>query len=168
MQEYSNVADDAVVKVLNIMRTAFKDRYKQFYDGDPIAIPKNCLPAIIVETPQEDINSDATSTDRIVSRVRIKLVRNKADDYGVKDDHLTTESILRRHVMARDRDTRMYIPGTVMHALRTHITLYNSVTNQSISVAYKLSPRAYGIATSEVHVMITTTEKVLRPPQSVT
>lgn len=157
---------DVVDNLLALMKQEFGDVFKSFYDGDPIVIPIASLPAIIVEKPVGQVNQDATSTDKLGSELRLKLVLNKADDYGATDAIALTEKKLRRYVEGIDPDTNTYARGTVMYILRTNINLGGSVLDWQIDINYDLQPRPRQLVTSEAQISLVTQERLIRPNQS--
>jgi hypothetical protein len=155
--------DDIVTRLKTLMKDTFGDYFNNYYEGDPIQIPKSNLPCVIIEKLRGDVKISATGTDDFGSQLNIRLVLDKADDFGIDDSVDTTERKLRLLVEGRDPVTGNYLPNTVLGALRTKITLGgNALSNQS-DISYDLQPRPGKIVTSEALVQIVTRERVFVP-----
>lgn len=154
--ENAPVYEDTVARLLRRCHESFGDTFK-YYDGDPISIPSNCLPCIIVEKIQGDFTLvDApTGFDRFSEQIAVSMCFNKADDAGASDDVDLTERKLRRFIEARDPITKTYLDDTLMSVVRRHVTLDDSTFNSDVSVRYDINPRPDMMATSEGTVTIT-------------
>lgn len=163
MDEYTEVHDDVVSRVKTLMKTTFGDYFKNYYEGDPIEIPKANLPCMIIEKVTGNIDVDATGTDSFGTQLNIRLLLDKADDYGVSDDVDMTELKLRRLVEARHVTTGEFLPKTVLGVMRTNITMGSSVLSNQTDIGYDLQPRRGGVVTSEALVQIVTRERINVP-----
>lgn len=151
---------DTITRILTLLRTTFGENFKSYYEGDPIQIPKSSFPCIIVEKVATQIAVGATGTDRLTEQLSVRVVLNKSDDYGASDNFDTTERKLRRLVEARDASTGLFQADTLMHVLRTNITLGSVVLDSTIEVLYELNPRPEQLVTSEASLSIVTTQDV--------
>lgn len=154
---------DVITRITQLLRDQYGSDFHQYYEGDPLQIPKANLPCVIVEKVAGSISLGATGTDVFESQINIRLVLDKAADIGASDNVDLTERKLRRMVEARDEQTGEYLPGTVLNLLRTKITLGNAVIGKSLDVQYDLQPRTGDLITSEALVSILTTERVAVP-----
>lgn len=155
--------DDAVTRIKKDMMEVFGDRFKAYYEGDPMDIPKANLPCLIIEETASRIVQNATGTDMMVTDIDVRPVFNKADDFNAPGDTDVTEQKLRRVVGGRDPATKSYYPDTIEGRLRGHITLAGLIIDQDMSVKYGIQPRTDQLITSEAVVTITVSERVFVP-----
>lgn len=150
---------DSISRILDLMRETFKDRVVSFYEGDPVQIPAAALPAIIVEKLSGTITltNAPTGHDRFNESISIRYLLNKADDVNADDSVDLTERRLREAVEARDPNTRQYLSGTLLHALRHHLTLDDAQFNADVEINYDINPRPDQVVTSEAQVIISNT-----------
>lgn len=162
--EEAQVYEDSVSRVTKLVKDTFKDGpFKAYYEGDPIMIPDESFPCVIIDKVATSVKTDATSTDLLIEQVRIKLVFNKQDDFGATDDYDMTERKLRRYVEARDPATGFFLPNTLMFTLRTNITLGSSTLGSDVNVNYDLQPRPEKQVTSEAVITMLIRERVIVP-----
>lgn len=156
---------DSLMRIMELCRTTFQGRFTSFYEGDPIMIPDASMPCIIIEKVKGNVTvkNAPTGTDAVSEQIVIKLVLNKANDFGASDDFDMTERKLRRYVEARDPTTGYFMSNTLMYVLRTNITLGESVIDSDVDVAYDLQPRPEKLVTSEAKVTIVIRERVQVP-----
>lgn len=151
------VFKDLIARLTDICRAALPS-FKAFYEGDPIDIPLVNLPCVIVEKINSRVTvvGAPTGNDNVIDVISIRLVLNKADDFGAKtDDFDMTERKLRRYVEARDPSTGTYHADSLMYALRKHITLDQAIYNNDVEINYDINPRPNQIVTSEAQVTVT-------------
>lgn len=161
--EGTKVYQDALTRIMTVMRNTFGTNFKAYYEGDPLQIPKANLPCVIVEAQAGRVDLDATTTDRLQSQINIRLVFDKADDYNASPEQDLTERKLRRLVEARNPETNQFLPNTVLGALRVNFTLGSNLIENDMDWEYDLQPRAEGVVTSEALVQIVAVEKILVP-----
>ena len=151
------VYDDAVTRLIELCRSNFTGDIKAIYEGDPIDIPKASIPAIIVEKISKSISltNAPTGHDRYTETIRVRVILNKADDLGASDSFDLTERKLRNFIEGRNPQTGKYLEGTLMHVLRTHLTLSNTQFNADMEINYDVNPRPNDVVTSEGQVVIT-------------
>jgi hypothetical protein len=166
--EDSVVYKDAKTRVLNLMRETLGTNFVAYYNSDPIRIPTDCLPAVIVEKPKTRIRLGATSQDRNSYQLRIKLVFNKRDDFGATDKVDLTEQKLERFMEGQHPVTGKYLDATVVGALRSHLTLGGMSINTDVDIDYDLQPRPNRQITSEARANIVVTEIVNRGAEQMT
>lgn len=157
--ENAKVYSDAIARLTTLFKDTFGSYFVSYYEGDPVSIPSVSLPAIIIEkqTGRLSITDAPTGHDRFTEVISIRLVLNKEDDLGASDEKDLTERKLRRLVEARDPSTGQYMQGTLLKALRTHLTLDDLQFNADIEIAYDINPRPDQLVTSEAQVIISNT-----------
>lgn len=161
--ENTPVYKDVISRLKDLMKETFGDYFKNYYEGDPIQIPKANLPCVIIEKTRGDAKLSATGTDDLGSQINIRLILDKASDYGADDSTDTTETKLRLLMEGRDPQTGSYLPNSVFGAVRTRITLGGSSLSTDSDVTYVLQPRPGKIVTSEALMQIVTRERVFVP-----
>jgi hypothetical protein len=159
---------DAKARILKLMRQTLGANFKGYYNGDPIRIPETNLPCVIVEKPKTRVRLGATTQDVLGIQLRIKLVFNKREDFGAKDDVDLTEQKLERYMEGRHPVTGDYLDSTVLSALRSHLTLGGLSINTDVDIDYDLQPRPNRQITSEARANIVVTEKIIRGPERMT
>lgn len=163
MSDYT--APDAIDNVLQLMRDTFGCKMNAYYEGDPILIPKANLPCIIVEEPNSNVTIQGAPTehDSFGEKLTIRIVYDKDDDVGADDAVDLTERKIRKLIQGRDKLTRQFSEGTLLWALRTHVSLGNSVIDNDVDISYGLQPRPEGQFTSEGTAEIVVRELVRVP-----
>lgn len=159
---------DAKERILNLMRETLGSQFRGYYRSDPIRIPKDNLPAVIVEKPKTRIRLGATSQDTLSLQLRIKLVFDKRPDFGADDTADLTEKKLERYMEGRHPVTGSYLDSTVVGALRSNLTLGGLSINTDVDIDYDLQPRPGKQITSEARANIVVTEKVTRGADQLT
>lgn len=155
--------DDALVLVQNLMRKTLGETYT-YYEGDPITIPIDSLPCVIVELFNVEVRTgQATGTDDLAEQILIRVCLNKSDDLGASDDYDLTERKLRWIVQGRDRQTGTYHNNSILHAIRKNITLGGYNIDSSVDVNYDVNARPNQMMTSEATISISTRERIFVP-----
>lgn len=153
--------EDTVQRVLRLMRETFGSAFKEYYDGDPEAIPLFNLPAIIVTQTGDETTEDQQGEDKVLDAITIKVVFNKRDDFtGDKIDPLNlTERKIRELIARRDPETGMYDPHSVKGAVRKTLLSDFTAVAPTMNVEYGVNPRVAGDGladlTAEGHVSFT-------------
>lgn len=102
-------------------------KIKKVYYGDPILIPAQHLPAIVVIPQVEDVTARGTRYDQYDQTVTIKYIHNLKNDLMQGDDEYT--EVVRTGVKLfseRDDDTGKFKPYTIAGILRANNRLpYN-------------------------------------------
>lgn len=159
--------EDVPDRLIRYMRDVFGSYFKAYFDGDPIQIGRSYLPCMIIENMTSSHKAGASQTDRMDQTVMIKLVLNKADDYGAAPDIEMTKKKLRRLVAGRDATTGQYRSDSVMGALRTQISLGNALIVNDNDVQYEADVRENtddsSLVTSEAWITVSTREVVNVP-----
>lgn len=146
---------DGVARVIELLKNAFGDQFKAYFNGQPEEIPESYLPCIMVSETTGRIASGATGTDNILETIMIIIALNKKDDIGAGPDVDLTEFKLRKLVKGQDPTTAEYLPNTVMYALRKHITMNDSVLSTSIETDFDVNVRGEDTVTQEGYIIIT-------------
>lgn len=161
MDDKIDLLDDSTIIIRSLLKEAFGSTFNAYYEGDPVLIPKSSLPCIIVENVVTAVDQAATSQDEIGEQLSIKVVLNKADDYGKSDDYDSTERKLRRFIQGRDKVTRHFHHSTLLYVLRKNITLKGLALNSRVDISYDLQPRPNQMVTSEANISVVVTQRVM-------
>lgn len=153
--EQNQYYKDGVERVLDLMRSKFGGYFKAYYNGQPEDIPESMLPCVMVTESDGEIDTGATGTDTIVENIIIILVANRKDDIGADPETDLTELKLRRLVKGQDPQTGQYLTNTVMHALRTNLSLDNVVIGSSIRTDFAFNSRGEEVDTQEAYIQLT-------------
>lgn len=151
--------EDNVQRVLALMRDTFGDTFKEYYDGDPEAIPLFNLPCIIVTQNSDETTEAAMGQDDVEDEITIKVVLNKRDDFnGSKVDPLNmTERKIRDFISLRDETTGEYVRTSVKGAIRSDLLEGVEAVAPTLRVNYGINPRVspnktFADLTAEGHV----------------
>jgi hypothetical protein len=151
---------DICERVLTTLENTFGPVFRQYYDGDPAAIPEQNLPCVIVELNATKVTQTATGMDDLTHTVTVKVCLNKKDDYGKSASEVTTSKKLRAYAQA-EPDAGGFDPKSILGILRTDYTLSGRITNQDAEVRYGTVDRFISnTVTAEAHVVFTAKELV--------
>ena len=129
--------------------------FKQYYNGDPIAIPQSLMPCIVVEKQGTNIEAGPTQMDDVTYTIVVKVIFNKKDDFGKRDDEANTQRKLEDIVEGIDETTGQWDTRSILGILRKNFTLENEITDQVLEVNYGLAPRPQDVVTAEANIMLT-------------
>ena len=148
---------DGVARVIEILKNTFGDNYN-YFDAELLDIPNDYLPCFMVTEEQGTIQTDATGMDKITETITIMLVINKKDELGGDENSNLAGFKVRKLIKGQDPNTSFpyeYIPQSVMYALRTHVSMTDTVINSTITTEFGPNVRGADLATEEGHVTIT-------------
>jgi len=161
---------DGVAKVLDLMKDTFGDYFKAYFNGQPPNLPEFLLPCLMVVEGAGEITSGATGTDRIVETVTIIIALNKKDDIGATQDTDLTDFKIRKLVKGQDPTTQEYHRRSVMYALRTYITMDNTVLENRVETEFGENVRVNGegndLATMEGFVQLQLRRQAIVPSRT--
>lgn len=155
--------------IYELMKKTFGSAFNEYYLESPTMIYEAAYPCLIVESASSSntIQDAPTSTDNVREEINIYLLLNSKDDINASGSEDTTKRKLYQLVQGRNPDTGFYLPNTVMYALRTNISLYNSATanpttiDQDVDINYDVQPRGDQPTLLSAIVTITTKERVI-------
>lgn len=157
---------DAQTSVLNLMRRTFGDLFNAYFDGRPDNIPKSAFPCIAVQYMTPVVTFGGVGTDDMVSPVVISVLINSQDYVEESAEVDTTMRKLKDIVQGRAADGG-WLPNTVMGALRTNITLDNTIVNlDEMTVEYNQTPAEDDTWIKEATITITTNEIIVVPART--
>ena len=151
---------DICEKILTTLQGAFGGAFRQYYDGDPVSLPEQCLPCLIVDLNDTHVTQGPTGFDRLTHTITVKVALNKKDDYGKSAVQATTTKKLRSYSQGQ-ADAGGFLPQSILGVLRTDDTLRGRIVNQDEQVRYGVVDRfESNSVTAEAHVVVTATELV--------
>lgn len=145
------------------------DMFHVYFYGDPMAIGKSMLPALIVDWERSDPLPAATRSDKWKHQIVIKVVIDKMTDANMKMQPNTrmldtpTKATMEKMVLARDAQGN-YLENTVLGVLRRRFTMNGKIINNQASIRFGIAPRpddrgsAYPAA--ECHITIDANETI--------
>ena len=161
---------DGVTRILDLMKETFGDYFKAYFNGEPEMLPESVLPCLIVTETTGAIESGATGTDNITETVTIIAVENKKDDVGSDVADNLTEYRLRKIVKGQypegHEKAGQYINPSIMYAIRTYITMSDSVLESRIETKFDVNMISEETMTQEAYVTVTMRRLALVPARS--
>jgi len=164
---------DATDRILKYLEGGLGSQFKRYFEGDPVHIPVSLMPAVCVMKLSGKTRPSATGTNDLDETILVKLVYNKADDYGANieaDDVDFTERKMRRLVSGRDPATGQYLAGSVFGILANHFTLGDVIVGMDVTDEYDINyrptaanPASELMMTSEAYITVNLRMRVLVP-----
>lgn len=161
---------DGVARVIELLRDAFGDQFKAYFNGQPQEIPESMLPCIMVSETTGVIESGATGTDDITETIIIIVLLNRKDDIDADPEKDLTEFKLRKLVKGQypqgHAKAGQYMEQSLMYAIRTYITMMDSVVNSRIETDFDVNIRGENVLTQEAYVAITLERMAIVPSRT--
>ena len=161
---------DGVARVIELLRDAFGDQFKAYFNGQPQEIPESLLPCITVSETVGVIESGATGTDNITETVIIIVALNRKDDIDADPEKDLTEFKLRKLVKGQypqgHAKAGQYMEQSLMYAIRTYITMMDSIVSSRIETDFDVNIRGEQTLTQEAYVAITLERMALVPSRT--
>ena len=160
---------DGVERVIELLKNTFGDTFKKYFNAEVLNIPQDMLPCIMVTEEQGTIQSDASGQDKLTETITIMVVLNKKDELGGDEDSNLAGFKVRKLVKGQDPSTSYpyeYVTKSVMYALRTHISMDDTVINSSITTEFGPNVRGATLATEEGYVTLTIERLALVPSRN--
>lgn len=161
---------DGVARVIELLRDAFGDQFKAYFNGQPQEIPESMLPCIMVSETVGVIESGATGTDNITETVIIIVALNRKDDIDADPEKDLTEFKLRKLVKGQypqgHAKAGQYMEQSLMYAIRTYITMMDSIVSSRIETDFDVNIRGEQTLTQEAYVAITLERMALVPSRT--
>ena len=161
MSDYKeSIADILIEKLKENLPNGY---FKEFFYGDPLAIPVNSLPCVIVRKEGTQITQGATGLDVLTHTVVVQLAYNKKNDWGKSASEVVGTRKLEEYAEGRDSTTGQYDAKSVVGILRKNFTLGNIATDQDIVIEYGIVGRPDDQITAECQITCTIEEHVPVP-----
>jgi hypothetical protein len=156
---------DSTTRIIQLLQTTLGTEIKTYYKGTPLAPPaEEDYPVLVVQKMTGATQVGSTTTDDAIEEIMISIVNNRLEDIGGSDIIDTTMQKLHDLVEAKDPtqpvNMPVYMPKTVMGALRSNLTLGTSVIDGDISWQYGNTPVPGHTGFAEVDIKLRITERV--------
>lgn len=160
---------DGVTQVIKLLQEELGDEYS-YFDDELLEIDQTQLPCIMVFEGIGGVKAGATMTDDLGETINIVVALNLLDDIESDENTVDYKNLtgarLRRLVKGQHKDTQEWLPGTIMHALRTKFTLENDTVGNSIDIDFSPNKRGNNVFTKEAYITITLERIVAVPERS--
>jgi len=155
--------------ILNLLQTNLSTvaPFKQYFDGDPVAIPQTLLPCVcVLKTATDYKNQPATGTEERTHSCTIRLVFNKKDEFGKSSNEVVLQKTAENIVEGVNETNNQLHENSIMGVLRRNYTFGGfSITNEA-RVDYGISTSRPDLITFEVDITINADERLLMPTRS--
>ncbi len=162
-QAFKDALPSVARQILDMLKANMADEFKAIYYGDPVKIPQSLMPCIIVDTLTTQNELGPTQFDKVTTRVIIKLVFNKKDDFNGSPDEALTKEKCEFYMEGRDKETGKYIPASVQGILRTHLGVEDGAPGFDSTINYDIIIRPEESLTQEAHLTTTIVANVQVP-----
>ena len=151
-KDFKPLLEDEIVKILQ--DNLGSAHFKEYYIGDPLAIPQHKLPCVVVEVERATSEAGPTGMDQLRFFVVIKLIYNKKTDFVNKPNEVSGYRELRYLAQGVDLDNNEVSQSSVVGILRKNFTLGTLIENQIIDIQYGLTPRPEDVITEEAQIRV--------------
>ncbi len=136
---------DAAQRIMNVVKTATNGLFNAYYLGlpDSFAPPQDAFPLVIVDKVTGTYRVGPTTADDITEVVYVHIMVDIKTGLGAPDTDNSVKRQLQTFVEGRDPTTGYLLPTSLMHALRTNLTLSSEVVpglvtiNNDINITYQ-------------------------------
>lgn len=138
-------------KILNLMRDNFGTRFT-FYYGDPLFIPQQSLPALMVQKRRTTVQPGATGMEVLQHTISVKVSYNVKDDYLKNGGEVPGQRSLEELTEGIDENTGEFAAQSIAGILQRNFTLGDSATDQTLDISYEPGMRDTNTFTTEAEV----------------
>jgi hypothetical protein len=167
MDDQANFYPDGVTQVLKLIREELGQEYT-YFDDELLEMDQSQLPCVMVFEGQGGVRAGATMTDDLGETISIVVALNLLDDINSETNTVDYENLtgarLRRLVKGQDPATQQWLPGTVMHALRTKFTMDNGTVGNTVELDFSPNKRGANVFTKEAYITIAL-ERIVAVPE---
>ena len=149
-----------ITTILTLMKEAFgRAEFKHFYDGDPIYIPAQNLPCMIVDKQSTSLPGQApTGKMRFIHTITIQAEFDKRPEFNKNPNQVYLRAKLEQIAEGIDPATGEIGEQTIVGILQRNFTILNQANGQALEVNYGLFPRGQDVLTQGVTVTATIRE----------
>jgi len=147
--------------IINLLKTQFKDYFHAYYFGDPIMIPAEEMPCVVVYKKSGAVGFGYTGSDENTEEIIIQVVTNKKDEIGNPAKEYTAHRKLMELIEGRDATTGEYLANSIMGVIRKNTTFGNTIINQIVRPEYVIDMRDKDTFTNECSIRLEITETIL-------
>lgn len=161
--------DPIIRKLIDILNTDghvnLKNRY---YEGDPVLIPRNNLPAVFITKVDTDIAEHTNLEDESTMVFNLNLVVDMTQDLNKTQKSVTGEALLYQYMEGRDDTTYDLKTNSMVYVLRKNqqadTDLFISVgTPVRVRYGVNVEKRGKGVVTAEANLIVTVRHHQTRP-----
>lgn len=139
-------------KILELMKEAFGSTFKAYYDGDPVYIPVQSLPCLIVDKQSTtDTGNSPTGMITLAHTIVIKAEFDKRSEFNKRPDQVYLKKTLEELAEGIDPNTNELGTQTIAGLLQRNFTLDRLSTGHTLEIDYGVIPRG-DILTEGVNV----------------
>ncbi len=116
-------ADPIIRKYRELIERAMPGVFRYIYQGDPLAVPKSNVPALIISKSQTRIGVHTNAEDEHEIRMVMTVITDIRDE--ASDDQKLVPGIARLYDIMEGRDSATFAlkPNTVMDVIRSNILI---------------------------------------------
>lgn len=116
-------ADPIIRKYRELIEQAMPGVFRYIYQGDPLAVPKSNVPALIISKSQTRIGVHTNAEDEHEIRMVMTVITDIRDE--ASDDQKLVPGIARLYDIMEGRDSTTFAlkPNTVMDVIRSNIII---------------------------------------------
>lgn len=130
-------------EILDLMKTAFGNTFRNYFDGDPVYIGASNLPCLIVDKQKTSINETApTGMVSLAHTIVVQVEFDKRPEFGGQASEVVLKKKLEQIAEGRDPITKSFGEKTIAGVLQRNFTLGDLSTGQTLEIAYDLIPRS--------------------------
>lgn len=133
--------DTLAQHIINILQENLPSGiFKQYYEGDPLAIPEGNYPAVCVVKTVTRYKTQAMGLDERRHFFNIELVFDKRSEFGKNSNEVILQKTMEQLAEGIDPTTNTYSAMSVVGILRTLFTLQGWTVDNNIAVQYNVNP----------------------------
>lgn len=116
-------SDPIIKKYADLIKAAMPGVFKYVYQGDPLAVPKSNIPALIISKSQTRVGVHTNAEDEHEVRMVITVITDIRDE--ASDDQKLVPGISRLYDIMEGRDATTYAlkSDTILKVLRSNIVV---------------------------------------------
>lgn len=142
--------------IIGLLKAQFGDTFKAYYFGDPIMVPAEEMPCVLVYKKSGAVEFGYTGSDENTEEIYIQVIMNKKDELGNPAKEYTMHRELMEIVEGRDAMTGEYLDNSIMGVIRKNITVLG--VNQVARPEYVIDMRGADTFTNECSLRLEITE----------
>lgn len=112
--------DPIIKKYFDLIKAKMESKFKMYYQGDPIRIPKSGIPALIISKRETQIGHLNSSEDEQQMRIVLTVVCDIRDEINDDKEFVPGMAMLYNLVEGRDPSTYQLKDDTILDILRTN------------------------------------------------
>lgn len=148
-------------KIIELMKANFGGIFKEIYDGDPVYIPQQYLPCLIVDTQTTNVDASKAPTGMVHLEhvITIQAEFDKRADFNKPAKEVFLKAKLEALAEGIDTATGQLGEQTILGILQRNFTLERLASGQNVEINYGLFPRGKDVVTQGVTVTVVVDER---------